>query len=115
MSDKYEMTLERVLDEHEEAYIVSFMFYAEPNVRDMRILEEGLQRMFDGRLYINLLKIDEEAARAFNEQRGWKMTFMFSEKPNMDNTDIMYLIAAGLKELRVKHKWIESKEMKKDV
>ncbi len=115
MSDKYEITLERVLDEHNEAYIISFMFYAEPHTRDMRILEEGLQRMFDGHIYINLLKIDEEAARAFDEERGWKITFMFTEKPEHDEMDIIYLIASGLKELRVKHKWIESKEMTKDV
>ncbi len=113
MSFNYDITLDEVLNSHGRADIVSFMFYAQPGVRDMAILNEGITDVYRGTYYINLTEIDDELAEMYDTARGWKLTFMFVN--NINEFNMAEWLSAGLETLRVSFKLLEAKEVNQDV
>ena len=109
----YETTLEEVLGRHGACDVVSFMFYAQPGIRDMAIINEGITTIYHGDFYINVTEIDSDLASTFGLTRGYKITFMFTT--NIKELAMADWISSGFQELRVKFDLIEVKEVINDV
>jgi len=109
----YNTTIEEVLNSHGRADIVSFMFYAQPGIRDMAILNEGITDIYRGKYYINLTEIDDDLAEMYDTARGWKLTFMFIG--NISEHNMADWLSAGLDSLRVNFKLVEAKEVIQNV
>jgi len=113
LKGNYDTSLEEVLNKHGRADIIAFMFYAQPGVRDMAILHEGIEDVYRGDYYVNITEIDDDLAAAFNTERGWKITFMFDK--NVKEDDMEGFLSVGLETLRVNYKLIESSEVVQNV
>jgi hypothetical protein len=125
----YDSELEEVLGYWPKVKVFSFMFYGQPGLRDMEILELGITSCFYDDLSYELLErpvvilakeIDEDTARAFDANRGWliKIVFPLVEEwfslPEFEQKWINF-ISDGFKELRVEHKFISSEEVESNV
>ena len=108
----YDTTVNKVLEQHKSLTCISYMFYAEPNEKDMVILKAGIEDTYDGDYYIYAEEIGPDTARLFDKTRGWILVFMF-----VDDVDdgMMDWIDCGLSELRVKSTPLNSEEVKSDV
>lgn len=108
----YDSTVKKVLGKHKSLTCISYMFYAEPNERDMVILKAGIEDIYNGDYYIYAEEIGPETARLFDKTRGWILVFMFV---NEVDGEMMEWIECGLSELRVKSTVLRCEEVKSDV
>ena len=90
----------------------------------MLILEAGLCQLgypsLEDVVFINIDKIDEEKSEMYDINRGWNVKFMFPiidyrRFSVWDAKHIPSFISDGLSALRIEHKLLEAKEVKKDV
>lgn len=89
----------------------------------MLILEAGLSQLgypsLEDVVFINIDKINEEKSEMYDINRGWNVKFMFPiidyHEKFSDEFPIPLFISDGLSALRIEHKLLEAKEVKKDV
>lgn len=131
------MTVEELQELYPCMKVFSFMFYGQPGIRDMEILEmgirtsiqnmpeiipnqiAGLPQATDIPLHILAEEINEEAARAYDVNRGWlirfvfPMTFIEGVNGGLDIKDDWWkeFLSDGLKELRIEHKFLFVEEL----
>ena len=118
---KYSITIEQLQGMYPKMKVFSFMFYVQPGIRDMEILELGIRGMLNAMpeygkpnypLHILAEEINEEAARAYNVNRGWLIRFVFpyiNEEESLitiSNQSWEEFISGGLDELRIEHKYL---------
>ena len=115
------MTIREIKNKYPMMKVFSFMFYGQPGVRDMEILEMGIaeairNEIFSSPLYILAEEINEEEARAYDVNRGWLIRFVFpkpkgytrmkGQYSNHDDDWWKEFLSDGLTELRVEHKFL---------
>ncbi len=114
---RYDETMEELQTKYPSMKVFSFMFYGQPGIRDMEILEMGVVNVISlGNdsiphpmpLHILVEEINEEAARAYDENRGWLIRFVFPKMdyPLIDDDWWKEFLSDGLTELRVEHKFL---------
>ena len=113
----YHKTLAELQEMYSSMRMYSYMFYAQPGVRDMAILEDGIKLLLDNEklsLAFNIVidEINEEAARAYNVNRGWLIRFAFPISEGLPNDDFWTdFISSGLRQLRVEHRFLSAEQI----
>ena len=121
---KYNMSLNEVLEEFSAARIFAFMFYAQPGLRDMAILQQGMA-IHPADSTILAEEVTEDLARAYDLNRGWFVRFVFSTTPpfqsDTDEWDdeviegMVSYLTEGLTELRVESKYLFTEVVESNV
>ena len=118
---KYNMSLNEVLEEFSAARIFAFMFYAQPGLRDMAILQQGMA-IHPADSTILAEEVTEDLARAYDLNRGWFVRFVFSTTPatrvHWDDEVIEGMVSyltEGLTELRVESKYLFTEVVESNV
>ncbi len=113
------MTLNEVLEEFPTVRVFAFMFFAQPGLRDMAILQQGMS-IHPADSTILAEEVTEDLARIYDLNRGWFVRFVFNvPEPNvwgeeMDEAMSSYL-SEGLDELKVEHKFLFVEEVESNV
>ena len=135
---RYDETMEELQHWYHWMKVFSFMFYGQPGVRDMEILEMGIKGALwdangeildklgflkeseygDYSLHILVEEVNEEAARAYDVNRGWLIRFVFPsfgfgklQYPIIEDEWWKEFLSDGLTELRVEHKFLFAEEI----
>jgi|TARA_R110000824_G_scaffold283693_3_gene472059 hypothetical protein len=122
---KYSKSLNEVLEEYKSAKIFAFMFYAQPGLRDMAILQQGMA-IHPTESTILAEEVTEDLAKAYDLNRGWFVRFVFCHDESweegmptdfhspMEKAMVSYL-SEGLDELSVEHKFLFVEEGESNV
>ena len=119
---KFSLRLEEVLEEYKQAKVFAFMFYAQPGIRDMAILQQGMS-IYPVDSTILAEEITEDLAEFYSLNRGWFVRFVFcldqyelpdSSEALLDTAMTSYL-SEGLDELKVEHKFLFVEEVESNV
>tara|TARA_Y100001951_G_C11292477_1_gene273185 strand:+ start:1131 stop:1481 length:351 start_codon:yes stop_codon:yes gene_type:complete len=115
---KYSMTLNEALTYHSPVKIYAFMFYAQPGVRDIAILEQGMS-IHPTKSFILAEEVTEELAKTYALKRGWFVRFVFPMEnyewdDEIDSSMVQYL-SEGMNELKVEHKFLFREEAESNV
>ena len=117
------MSLNEVLKEFPAARIFAFMFYAQPGLRDMAILQQGMA-IHPANSTILAEEVTEDLARAYDLNRGWFVRFVFStdfvdsDKEEWDDEIIQGMVTyltEGLTELKVECKYLFTEVVESNV
>jgi hypothetical protein len=122
---KYSLRLEEVLEEYKQAKVFAFMFYAQPGIRDMAILQQGMS-IYPVDSTILAEEITEDLAEFYSLNRGWFVRFVFNQSGNIDSpglpatealldTAMTSYLSEGLDELKVEHKFLFVEEVESNV
>ena len=109
----YDIDISEIVNKYGGCDLIRYMFYAEPGHRDMIILKSGIEDVYKHPYFVGVEEITEEDARAYNVQRGWLISFVFTF--DIKESKMAEWISQGLDELRVKHELVEVREIVSDV
>ena len=111
----FDNPLRDVLDQHGECHLISYMVYCDLTDADLDALNQGISFFHTNGFYIDLEYINLKTAIDMEVYRGSKISFMFVESDDSIMETMPSWIEEGMEALRIRHEFIETKEVKADV